>query len=72
MQSAATIIPGWVGRHSGGDRQGCPVPAQPWASYITGVCLNVSGGMEFGTTPKYYAFDASAEKMKQDEAMNRS
>lgn len=44
----------------------------PWASYITGVCLNVSGGMEFGTTPKYYAFDASAEKMKQDEAMNRS
>ena len=29
----------------------------PWAGYITGVCLNVSGGMEFGTIPKYYAFD---------------
>ena len=36
----------------------------PWAGYITGVCLNVSGGMEFGTIPKYYAFDASADKMK--------
>lgn len=35
----------------------------PWASYITGVTLNVSGGMEFGTMPKYYAFDVSAEKM---------
>lgn len=42
----------------------------PWASYITGVCLNVSGGMEFGTIPKYYAFDASAERMKEDEANN--
>jgi NAD(P)-dependent dehydrogenase (short-subunit alcohol dehydrogenase family) len=40
----------------------------PWAGYITGVCLNVSGGMEFGTIPKYYAFDASAEKMKNEEA----
>ncbi len=39
----------------------------PWASYITGVALNVSGGMEFGTIPKYYAFDASAEKMKENE-----
>lgn len=39
----------------------------PWASYITGVCLNVSGGMEFGTIPKYYAFDASAERMKDEE-----
>lgn len=29
----------------------------PWAGYITGVCLNVSGGMEFGTIPKFYAFD---------------
>ena len=40
--------------------------ASSWASYITGVTLNVSGGMEFGTIPKYYAFDASAEKMKNN------
>ena len=40
----------------------------PWASYITGVALNVSGGMEFGTIPKYYAFDISAERMREDEA----
>ncbi|MEY8387430.1 glucose 1-dehydrogenase [Oscillospiraceae bacterium 38-13] len=39
----------------------------PWASYITGVALNVSGGMEFGTIPKYYAFDASVERMREDE-----
>ena len=36
----------------------------PWAGYITGICLNVSGGMEFGTIPKYYAFDISKEKME--------
>ena len=41
--------------------------ASPWAGYITGVALNVSGGMEFGTIPKYYAFDASTEKMKNEE-----
>ena len=40
--------------------------ASSWAGYITGVTLNVSGGMEFGTIPKYYAFDASAEKMKSN------
>lgn len=40
--------------------------ASSWAGYITGVTLNVSGGMEFGTIPKYYAFDASAEKMKNN------
>ena len=43
----------------------------PWAGYITGVCLNVSGGMEFGTIPKYYAFDASKEKMKEAEAITK-
>jgi len=42
--------------------------ASPWAGYITGVCLNVSGGMEFGTIPKYYAFDTSLEMMKNEEA----
>ena len=41
--------------------------ASSWASYITGVTLNVSGGMEFGTIPKYYAFDESNEKMKAME-----
>lgn len=30
----------------------------PWAGYITGVAINVSGGMEFGTMPKKYYFDA--------------
>lgn len=40
----------------------------PWASYITGVCLNVSGGMEFGTIPKYYAFDVSRDEMKAADA----
>lgn len=42
----------------------------PWAGYITGVSLNVSGGLEFGTIPKYYAFDISAENMKNDESKN--
>ncbi len=56
----------WMGR--GGDPEEIGKTAlflaSSWASYITGVCLNVSGGMEFGTMPKYYAFDAAAEKMK--------
>ncbi len=60
----------WLGR--GGTPQEIGTTAlfllSPWASYITGVALNVSGGMEFGTIPKYYAFDASAERMKTDEA----
>lgn len=34
---------------------------------ITGVTLNVSGGMEFGTIPKYYAFDESNTKMREME-----
>lgn len=56
----------WLGR--GGTQEEVGKTAlfliSPWAGYITGVCLNVSGGMEFGTIPKYYAFDASADKMK--------
>ena len=56
----------WMGR--GGTPEEIGTAAlfliSPWAGYITGVCLNVSGGMEFGTIPKYYAFDASEEKMK--------
>lgn len=56
----------WMGR--GGTPEEIGTTAlfliSPWAGYITGVCLNVSGGMEFGTLPKYYAFDASEEKMK--------
>ena len=60
----------WMGR--GGTPEEIGTTAlfliSPWASYITGVALNVSGGMEFGTIPKYYAFDASAERMKEDEA----
>ncbi len=60
----------WMGR--GGTPEEIGMTAlfliSPWASYITGVALNVSGGMELGTVPKYYAFDASAERMKEDEA----
>ena len=60
----------WMGR--GGQPQEIGTTAlflmSPWASYITGVALNVSGGMEFGTIPKYYAFDASSERMKEDES----
>ena len=56
----------WMGR--GGTPEEIGTAAlfliSPWAGYINGVCLNVSGGMEFGTIPKYYAFDASEEKMK--------
>lgn len=59
----------WMGR--GGTPEEIGAAAlfllSPWASYITGVALNVSGGMEFGTIPKYYAFDASAERMREDE-----
>lgn len=38
--------------------------ASPWAGYITGASILVTGGMELGTIPKYYAFDTSREKMK--------
>lgn len=59
----------WMGR--GGQPQEIGTAAlfllSPWASYITGIALNVSGGLEFGTIPKYYAFDASSERMKEDE-----
>ena len=44
--------------------------ASPWAGFITGVALNVSGGMEFGTIPKYYAFDVSSETMRNEEAVS--
>lgn len=58
----------WLGRGGQPEEVGTAVLflASSWASYITGVTLNVSGGMEFGTIPKYYAFDASAEKMKNN------
>lgn len=58
----------WLGRGGEPEEVGTAALflASSWASYITGVTLNVSGGMEFGTIPKYYAFDASAEKMKHN------
>lgn len=58
----------WLGRGGQPEEVGTAALflASSWASYITGVTLNVSGGMEFGTIPKYYAFDASAEKMKNN------
>ena len=58
----------WLGRGGQPEEVGTAALflANSWASYITGVTLNVSGGMEFGTIPKYYAFDASAEKMKNN------
>ena len=58
----------WLGRGGQPEEVGTAALflASSWASYITGVTLNVSGGMEFGTIPKYYAFDASAEKMKSN------
>ena len=60
----------WLGRGGEPEEVGTAALflASSWASYITGVTLNVSGGMEFGTIPKYYAFDASAEKMKNNTA----
>lgn len=56
----------WMGRGGEPEEVGTAALflASSWASYITGVTLNVSGGMEFGTIPKYYAFDESSEKMK--------
>ena len=58
----------WLGRGGQPEEVGTAALflASSWAGYITGVTLNVSGGMEFGTIPKYYAFDASAEKMKSN------
>lgn len=58
----------WLGRGGQPEEVGTAALflASSWANYITGVTLNVSGGMEFGTIPKYYAFDASAEKMKNN------
>lgn len=58
----------WLGRGGQPEEVGTAALflASSWASYITGVTLNVSGGMEFGTIPKYYAFDASAEKIKNN------
>ena len=32
--------------------------ASSWAGFITGASVMVSGGLEFGTMPKYYHFDA--------------
>ena len=60
----------WLGRGGEPEEVGTAALflASSWASYITGVTLNVSGGMEFGTIPKYYAFDESNEKMKAMEA----
>ena len=59
----------WMGRGGEPEEVGTAALflASSWASYITGVTLNVSGGMEFGTIPKYYAFDESSAKMKQME-----
>lgn len=53
----------WFGRGGTPEEVGKTVLflASPWAGFITGVALNVSGGMEFGTIPKYYAFDATQE-----------
>ncbi len=64
----------WLGRGGTPEEVGAAALflLSPWAGYITGVALNVSGGMEFGTIPKYYAFDASAERMREDEAGSRS
>lgn len=58
----------WLGRGGQPEEVGTAALflASSWAGYITGVTLNVSGGTEFGTIPKYYAFDASAEKMKNN------
>ena len=58
----------WLGRGGQPEEVGTAALflASSWAGYITGVTLNVSGGMEFGTIPKYYAFDASAETMKSN------
>ena len=58
----------WLGRGGQPEEVGTAALflASSWAGYITGVTLNVSGGMEFCTIPKYYAFDASAEKMKNN------
>lgn len=58
----------WLGRGGQPEEVGTAALflASSWAGYITGVTLNVSGGMEFGTIPKYYTFDASAEKMKSN------
>ena len=58
----------WLGRGGQPEEVGTAALflASSWAGYITGVTLNVSGGMEFGTIPKYYAFDASAEKMQSN------
>ena len=58
----------WLGRGGQPEEVGTAALflASSWAGYITGVTLNVSGGMEFGTIPKSYAFDASAEKMKSN------
>ena len=57
----------WMGRGGEPEEVGTAALflASSWASYITGVTLNVSGGLEFGTIPKYYAFDAAGEKMKE-------
>ena len=59
----------WMGRGGEPEEVGTAALflASSWAGYITGVTLNVSGGMEFGTIPKYYAFDESNEKMKAME-----
>ena len=59
----------WLGRGGTAEEVGKTALflASPWAGYITGICLNVSGGMEFGTIPKYYAFDVSAERMKNEK-----
>jgi len=60
----------WLGRGGTSEEVGKTALflTSPWAGYITGVCLNVSGGMEFGTMPKYYAFDASSEMVKNEKA----
>ena len=35
--------------------------ASSWAGFMTGASVMVSGGLEFGTMPKYYHFDATKE-----------
>jgi NAD(P)-dependent dehydrogenase (short-subunit alcohol dehydrogenase family) len=60
----------WLGRGGAPEEVGKTALflASPWAGYITGVALNVSGGLEFGTMPKHYAFDISEERMKHEES----
>lgn len=49
----------WLGRGGTSEEIGkvALFLASSWAGFMTGACVMVSGGLEFGTMPKYYHFD---------------